>query len=168
MHTLKPTRDEFEELSVAVLAKGGCFRFRAFGQSMWPFIRNGTVLTVAPAVSENLRVGEAVLYRSGNHLAVHRIARIQISQGQRVFRIRADSWPFDWELIHETHVLARVTGAERAGKPCWLGTSCPSFVILFLSALRATASRMGLGRMLSTVSCLSHRLAQKMLSGGAS
>ena len=119
---------------------------------MWPFIRNGTVLTVGPAGAEDLCTGEAVLYRSGNRLAVHRIARIQMNGSQRIFHIRADFWPFICESVPETDVLGRVIKAERGGKVCRLAVWCPDYLIVLFNVLTFMAHGMGLSRMLVRLS----------------
>ena len=50
--------DTFLDLSAEILRQGGSFQFRAHGSSMVPFIRDGDLLTVAPAEPTGLEIGD--------------------------------------------------------------------------------------------------------------
>ena len=69
-------RAGFTELLTAVLARGSLFRFQARGFSMSPFIRDGDVLTLAPA-PDRLRIGDVVAFINpcNQQLSVHRLVR---------------------------------------------------------------------------------------------
>ena len=49
-------RDEFAELALQILDDGNSLKFRAHGESMNPFIRNGDILEVQPVPGINTDV----------------------------------------------------------------------------------------------------------------
>ncbi len=48
---------------------------RARGQSMWPVLRDGQELTIFPVGEEGVRVGDIVLYVTGDQMILHRVIR---------------------------------------------------------------------------------------------
>lgn len=64
------------ELVEQALKSGRRVRFRATGGSMRPSIREGDLLTVAPARAEELTIGDIVLSRAGEKLTAHRLVEI--------------------------------------------------------------------------------------------
>jgi signal peptidase I len=106
---------DFISLSTDILRKGGTFRFRAGGGSMRPFIRDGAVLTVDPATPETLRLGDVVLYRSGNRPVAHRLLFKRNGSGNVEFIVRGDALSAPVERVPGDQVLGRVISVEQAG-----------------------------------------------------
>jgi hypothetical protein len=116
----------------AVLERGRSFRFRARGSSMYPFIREGDVITVSPLSAELPAVGEVVAClhpRSGN-LVVHRVvARTGVG-----CIIRGDSIAIGPDgLVERRSMLGKVTRVERHGGITRLGMGPERVVIAALS-----------------------------------
>jgi len=58
--------------------KGKSIRFRAYGSSMYPFIRNGDTVTISPCSSQKMHIGYIAAFvnpQSGS-LVVHRVIKI--------------------------------------------------------------------------------------------
>jgi len=79
--------------------------FVAQGGSMWPAIRSGSVVEIAPCDPVSLEVGDLAAYERDGRVVVHRI----IGRGERALRFRGDALPSaDGEVA-----LDRVLGRAR-------------------------------------------------------
>ena len=127
------------ELMQAVLARGQSFRFCARGWSMSPFVRDGDVITVAPAQTRvagpdgrGCGVGHIVAFISpvSQRLVVHRIVGRQESrfliQGDNMQTSGADS-------VGRSDIIGRVVRIERGRRRVWLGLGPERFAIAILS-----------------------------------
>jgi hypothetical protein len=65
-------------------------RLRARGQSMRPFIPDGSEVRVVPLDSPP-RVGEVVLLQVAGELALHRVVEVFTAAGRRYVRTRGDA-----------------------------------------------------------------------------
>ncbi len=103
-----------------VLGRGLPFRFRAGGQSMSPFIRDGDVISIVPIDQKGPRLGEVVAfcYPGPDQLAVHRVIR---RQGTTCL-LQGDNLPQrpDGLFPHEA-LLGKVVRIERDGRPVRFG-----------------------------------------------
>ena len=120
----------FAELMAAVLAKGVPVRFQASGISMSPFIRDGDVITVAPARAP-LRLGEVVAFTNpdGAKLTVHRIVHIS----RAGYLLRGDNLPEPDGYLSLPAILGRVIRVEHGGRRMPLGLGLELVGIAFLS-----------------------------------
>lgn len=82
----------FAEISKSLLLAGKSVRFNAVGDSMFPFIQNGDLVVVEPAIPERLKAGDVIFYEdvTGNCL-LHRILRKRSLEGSSEFQIQADN-----------------------------------------------------------------------------
>lgn len=69
-------RPETTALFAELLWRGLPVSLRARGGSMWPFLRDGDVLTVLP-LDRPARLGEVLAVRRGDELVVHRAVRVR-------------------------------------------------------------------------------------------
>jgi phage repressor protein C with HTH and peptisase S24 domain len=120
----------FAELLTAVLNRGAPFRFQANGFSMFPFIRDGDVLTIMPKANR-LRLGDVVVFVNpyNDRLTVHRVVGID----QNNYLIRGDNCPESDGTISYADILGCVTRVEHHGRRAWLGLGIERVVIAFLS-----------------------------------
>lgn len=135
-----------------VLTRGHAFRFHAPGASMYPFIRDGDVVTLVPFRPLACIPGDVVAFvdpRSGR-LVVHRVVWIS-DDG---CRIRGDNNPQeDGEFPFEA-VIGTVSRVERNGRPVRAALGPERTVIALLSRqgalsgciTAARAARAALGR----------------------
>ena len=119
------------ELLQEVLSKGAPFRFRAKGFSMYPFIKDGDVITVSPLRRTSLSLGDVVAFipPRTEKLTIHRV----IGKKGNSCLIRGDNTSQNDGLIHETNILGYVTRVERDGKKVSLGLGLERFIIAFLT-----------------------------------
>lgn len=120
----------FTELMAAVLERGAPFRFAAPGRSMSPFIRDGDVVTIAPAPAR-IRLGDVVAFVNpqGARLTVHRV----VGKAPGAYRIRGDNTAAEDGVIAICHILGRVTRVERAGRNIRLGMGIERVSLALLS-----------------------------------
>lgn len=122
---------KFAELIEAVLGKGAPFRFQANGLSMFPFIRDGDILTIAPK-PKNLRLGNVVVFvNPGNgRLTVHRIIGIDRNN----YEVRGDNCPKADGAISHADILGHIAQVEHRGRRVWLGLGIERIAIALLSS----------------------------------
>jgi hypothetical protein len=108
-----------EEFLRDVLSRGVRFRFRARGMSMEPFIRDGDVVTVAPADRRLPGVGDVVAscHPRDGHLIVHRIIAVAASG----IVLKGDANDFADGVIPPGGVLGRVVAVSRCGRRVGFG-----------------------------------------------
>ncbi|MBI2859302.1 MAG: signal peptidase I [Chloroflexi bacterium] len=103
----------FDALTQAILRRGSCLRFRAHGNSMSPFIRNGDVILIEPAKPGELRVGDIVFYRrAGGRHVVHRLVGLCGSNGSLVLTTKGDNMRFPDAPVSPEEVLGKVIRIE--------------------------------------------------------
>lgn len=106
--------DDLVNLMVNVFQKGGSLRFCASGASMWPFIRNGDIITLMPSRKKNLENGDIVAFVSDNNnkLTIHRI----IAKRDNSYLIKGDntSSPDGW--VQNEKILGVVAEIEHNGR----------------------------------------------------
>ena len=121
----------FVELAQSVLKKELPFRFRATGFSMYPFIRDGDIITISPLRNEALRFGDVVAFvhpKLGN-LIIHRI----FGRRKNSFHIKGDNVPFSNGFVPRKSIIGRITKVEREGKVVSFGFGIERFLIAFLT-----------------------------------
>ena len=92
------------------------FFFEAAGFSMWPFIKQGDRLIVKKISIDSLRVGDVILYRSGDKLVCHRLVRKIKHKGKYLLYARGDNGLYASELVRDEMVNGKVTGVFRGNK----------------------------------------------------
>ena len=119
------------ELLKAVLEKGKLFRFQAPGFSMYPFIRNNDIITIAPPAGRSLGTGDIVafLHPDIGKLVVHRI----IDCSDNAFLIKGDNTRGADGLVARENIYGTVIRVERAGRNAVAGLGYGRGAIALLS-----------------------------------
>jgi len=119
------------ELLQATLAKGVAFKFRARGFSMYPFIKDGDVITVSPLAKDSPRLGNVVAFvqREMEKLVVHRVIRI----GANSYFMKGDDTQAGDSPVPKENVLGLVTKVERGQKRVFIGLGPERFIIAILT-----------------------------------
>ena len=122
-------------LSAEVLGQGCALRFRAHGQSMRPFIRDGQAVEIAPVPGRGLRAGDIAFYRLSNGcLRAHRVVK-RWSQGSATFlQTRGDGCYRADAPINSAQVLGVVVAVRRGGRWRRLDRGLPRMAGLIWSA----------------------------------
>jgi hypothetical protein len=89
---------------IELLREGQSVRFVARGGSMWPAVRDGTLVEVVPCLPNELRVGELGAYVGTRGLVVHRV----VAHEPGGLRFRGDTHAEDDGLVEVSRVLGKV------------------------------------------------------------
>jgi len=113
-----------------VFNKGLPFRFWAGGASMYPFIKNGDIITLSPLSGNLPRLGDVVAYVSPEteRFIVHRV----IKKIDDAFLISGDALRGSDGVIPKASILGYVTRVERNGRRPFLGLGPERLMIAFL------------------------------------
>jgi len=151
---------QISKLMCEVLARGGTFRFRAGGSSMFPFIRDGDVVSIVSLPSRTPRLGAVIAFRRADpavvyraYLVVHRLVR----RTRRGFHFLGDNncrgsteGPLD-----RSSLMGEVARVERRGMRVRFGLG-PERILI------ALASQTGLLRPSMRLVMLSRRAYKKL------
>ncbi len=117
MRELRLNSSDFADLSTEILAKGFSFSFKAHGSSMFPFIRDGDILTVQTTETKSLCVGDVVFFRSiTNKLTAHRFIGGTELPHTRLLKVRGDAHFRQYEKIDEKQILGRIIRIRRGDR----------------------------------------------------
>jgi signal peptidase I len=130
----------FEQVCAELLGEGHQVKFRAPGDSMYPTICNGDLITVKPIKPSNIYVGDIILYRHENGVVAHRVINIKApikkpSQNlnysserslsltqpsalspQHCLTLRGDAAIYYDDPVEAKQILGKVVSVERNGR----------------------------------------------------
>lgn len=123
-----------------LLSRGHDVRFTATGDSMYPLIRSGDSLLVAPAGPDSIRRGDVVLSRTERGLTAHRVIAISSAGSGLQFQTCGDNAPGADEPFGERELLGVVAGVERDGRMVGIGRASGARLAAIRFASRAGAA----------------------------
>src|SRR2546428_11972352 len=101
-----------DDLAADLLRRGAPLRIKARGGSMLPFLRDGDVALVMPAVGTEIGVGDVICYETPpGRLFLHRV----IERRWERFVAKGDALAFT-DLIAPVQVLGKVVAVQRRGR----------------------------------------------------
>ena len=123
----------FPELISDLLTDGHMVKFRAPGESMYPTIRNGDVITVTPLGASSVTNSDIILYQHGSGVTAHRAMRIikrseenscsapkgpqdRSSRETLEFYVRGDAAINYDAPVSSEQILGKVVSIERNGR----------------------------------------------------
>jgi signal peptidase I len=98
------------------LARGTIVRFRAEGASMYPTIRDGDAITVAPVAFDDVVRGDLLLCRQDQRVIAHRVIGITTRDSMRIFELRGDAKAACDAPVAADAVVGRVIAVHRNGR----------------------------------------------------
>ena len=112
---------KFEQVCTELLRQGHQIKFRAPGDSMYPTICDGDLITVHPIKPSNIIVGDIILYRHKSGVAAHRVINTRAPQSsvlspQYFFTLRGDAAPVLDNPVGADQILGKVICVERNGR----------------------------------------------------
>ena len=123
------------ELIDAVLDKGADFRLRARGMSMYPFLRDGDLITLRRAPVAAFKIGDivAIPHPVRGNLVIHRIVAVRNGslKTKGDFNVASDGW------VLRQDVLGRVIRVQRVRQPLQPAQFWMRYLIVRLSSLSA-------------------------------
>jgi len=128
---LSLSSQQLEKLMRGVFGKGASFRFQGKGFSMYPFIKDGDVLTITPVQGSAPGFGDVVVFTHPDtgKLIIHRV----IGKRTDSYLTKGDNAPEGDGLISRAFILGRVTKVERNGKLISLGLGPDRFILAFMT-----------------------------------
>lgn len=119
------------EVLQAVLAEGRAFRMTALGNSMYPAIRSGDVLTVEPLDNRTPQPGRVVafVHPETGRLIIHRV----LTAAGDGWRLRGDNCPMDDGIVTREAMLGVVARVERNGRDIRCGVKWGGTLIAYLN-----------------------------------
>jgi hypothetical protein len=122
---------ELVKLMQIAFERNASFRFSATGFSMFPFIRDGDIITLSPLHGHYYLFGKvAAFYDQGaGNFIVHRV--ISIRHGSYIFK--GDNVNHIDGLIPPENILGIVTKIERGGKNVLFGFGPERILFVFLN-----------------------------------
>ena len=129
-HTLPRSTGQLE-LLLGMKERGVPLRTTVRGFSMYPFIKDKDVLTIAPLGDRQLRLGEVVAFRQTEtgRLAIHRILK-KTGTG---WLVRGDNCPVSDGVVSPEKIIGRVIRIERGSHQIRLSLGPERIVIAFLN-----------------------------------
>lgn len=132
MREISLNHNEFTELSTNILSQEGSLNIKVHGFSMYPFIRNGDIISIHPCNASFLRLGDVALYHvDRKKLVAHRIVGKHIQHGQIFLRMCADATLDYNEWIPACNVLGKIVSIQREQKVLHLDKGFLRFLSFF-------------------------------------
>lgn len=135
-----------------VLGRGKPFRFEARGSSMYPAVRDGDVVTVAPLADDGPRTGDVVafVHAATGGVRLHRV--VGTAAGR--YLVKGDNALASDGALDREALLGLVVGVERGGRALRLAapllaaatarlSRCPGFTRLVRRVRRAIGAGEG-------------------------
>ncbi len=104
------------KLAADVLRTTGKVCLAAFGYSMLPSLWPGDLLTVEARSSEQIRVGNIILFSRDGRFFIHRVVDTFSANSGRCLIARGDALPETDAAVLPEEVLGKVTGVRRSGR----------------------------------------------------
>ena len=108
--------DIFGAVIDEALSNGTVVRFRAEGESMYPTIRDGELITVAAVSTREVVRGDVLLCRHGIRVLAHRVVGVTPCGTARFFELRGDAKASCDAPVGADAVVGRVVGVRRNGR----------------------------------------------------
>ncbi len=122
------------DLLHSVLEKKAAFRFQVKGFSMFPFIKDGDILTISAVNKSSMRFGRisAFVHPGNGKLAIHRI----IGMNKGGYLLKGDNI-FDIDgTVSRENILGTVSSVQRSGRSFTFGLGWERVIIAFLSRMK--------------------------------
>ena len=104
---------DFYELGKDLVDAGLSLRFAVSGRSMFPFLRDGDIIQVAPSGIDGLGLGDIIFYRSGDRLLAHRVVGFVTTVEGTCARARGDAFRHEDPPVAEAELIGRVEYVSR-------------------------------------------------------
>src|SRR5665647_567864 len=102
-----------KDISLKLLSEGKTVRIKAHGYSMYPCIKPGSLILIEPIHLKSDPVpGEIIAIRRDIGLVVHRLSKIIIKNGVRLYIARGDSNAYSDYPVTIDIIAGRIVRAE--------------------------------------------------------
>ena len=94
----------------------------ASGYSMFPFMRNGDLLTISPVPIEEIQIGDVAVFESNNDWISHRVIDIRKTNNEITLILRGDTCIQLDPLVTKANYIGKTVAFERGGKVYEVGS----------------------------------------------
>jgi signal peptidase len=101
------------ELRKEAIKNGHSVQTIASGTSMFPFLRNGDILTIDPTPIELIKRGDIVVFENEQKWIAHRVIRIQSVDGAIQITTRGDARISSDPTVNKTNYVGLISAFER-------------------------------------------------------
>lgn len=117
MNSLSGNHSFVKDVSLTLLSEGKTIRIKAHGYSMYPCIKPGSLVLIEPLKIKGFpKPGEIVAIRRENGMIVHRLSKIIVRNGKRLYVTRGDSNATADLPVEIDKIAGRIVGAETTGE----------------------------------------------------
>ena len=88
----------------------------ASGYSMFPFMRNGDLLTISPVPIEEIQIGDVAVFESNNDWISHRVIDIRKTNNETTLILRGDTCIQIDPLVTKENYVGKTVAFERGAK----------------------------------------------------
>ena len=114
------------ELVISILQSGHSVELPAKGYSMYPALKPGYIVTVAPFDEKTVVPGDVVICKSGNDLIMHRLIRTAIDDsGRKIYISRGDSQNEEDNPKSFDSIIGVATSYNKKGKTVQIRSFLP-------------------------------------------
>lgn len=92
------------------IQKGESIKIKLGGNSMWPFIKNGTNATIKKIEIEKLKIGDIIIFLINNKVIVHRI--ILLNKSKKEITTKGDNMFFCDKKISSSEYIGKIISLE--------------------------------------------------------
>ena len=96
------------------IQKGELVKIKLGGNSMWPFIKNGTNATIKRVEIEELKIGDIIVFSTGNKIIAHRI--INLNESSKEITTKGDNRFFSDKKIGSSEYIGKIIFLETGNK----------------------------------------------------
>lgn len=108
---------DFIDMAKELLSRGDVLRCRASGSSMYPFIRDGDIITVAPVKVSRIRYADIIFFQDEfGRVVVHRVIKVRRAGEEICLVTRGDSMRRTDDCLDGRGLLGRVMSVEKRGR----------------------------------------------------
>jgi ATP-binding cassette, subfamily B, bacterial len=107
---------ELYNISDELLNSDRQVRLRVGGYSMYPFLRNGDIITISKCSLDELKKGDIIVFKSGNRWIAHRLLIIKSSENKNSLVSKGDTCRRKDPVISEENFIGKVISYSRKGK----------------------------------------------------
>ena len=127
--------NELYELSGELLNSNQQVKLKVGGYSMFPFLKNGDIITLQKCKASDLKTGDVVGFKTGNKWIAHRLIKKSKVNNKLFLLTKGDTCRHKDPLFTEENYIGKVVSFSRKSKEFNLNNSFLKFVGILIARL---------------------------------
>lgn len=119
-------KQQLSETVEALLHQGHAVELRAFGMSMFPLLRPGSLVKLIHLPMSDVRLGDVVAFRKDDYVVIHRVRKIEEVDHGFCFTCKGDSNLNPDAPVYQSNYLGKVMAIKRRNQ--WVKWKNPSLL----------------------------------------